>query len=166
MKKLTALVFCSFLSAASMRADVMWQELFNYTNGPIIVTSTNALPPTNAVWIRHSGSASPSDAIVNNNRLENSATGGTDSRQDDVHRNFPAAYTNNGPIAVYASFIVNCTNLPNAAGTYFAHFYSNSSTFYGRIYALVGTNLCLPNTYRLGISGSSGAARISRWTWP
>jgi hypothetical protein len=141
-----------------MRADVIWQELFNYTNGPIIITSTNGLPPGQTNWIRHSGTASPSDALVNNHRLENGATGGTlVNRQDDVHRFFTAPYTNS-VIPVYASFIVNCTNLPNAAGTYFAHFYTNSTIFQGRVFALAGTNLCLPNTWRLGVSGAAGSA--------
>ena len=162
MKKLPALVLLSFLAAASVRADVIFQELFNYTNGPIVVTSTNGTGTTTITnWIRHSGSASPSDAIVNNHRLENQATGGSlVSRQDDVHRLFPAAYTNGGPIVVYASFILNCTNLPNAAGTYFAHFYTNSSQFPCRLFALVGTNLCLPNTYRLGIAAYAGGPSV------
>jgi hypothetical protein len=164
MKKITALILFSFLTALSLRADVIWQELFNYTNGPIINTSTNGLPPGQTNWIRHSGTASPSDAIVNNHRLENSATvsGGTlngplMSRQDDVHRFFTAAYTN-AVIPVYASFIINCTNLPNAAGTYFAHFYTNSTVFQGKVIALAGTNLCLPNTFRLGVAGAASSA--------
>jgi hypothetical protein len=159
MKKLTALLLFSCLAAASVRADVIFQELFQYTNGPIIITSTNSVPPTNAVWIRHSGSASPSDAYVNNNRLENAATGGSPvSRQDDVHRFFPAAYTNAGPIVVYASFVVNCTNVPGSGGTYFAHFYTNSSAFFCRVFALPGV---LPNTYRLGLANASGSANVT-----
>jgi len=159
MKKLTALLLVSFLAAASARADVIWQELFNYTNGPISVTSTNGTGSTTVSnWITHSGNQ---DAYVNNHRLENQATSGTlVNRSGDVHRNFPAAYTNAGPIAVYASFILNCTNLPNAAGTYFAHFYTNSSIFPGRLFALVGTNLCLPNTYRLGIAAFASGPSV------
>ena len=151
MKKLTILVLASFLTAISLRADVIWQEKFNYPNGQIIVTGTNADGSTN--WFRHSGSGN--DAFVNNHRLENAATGGSPvSRQDDVHRNIPAPYTNSATI-LYASFIVNCTNLPNAAGTYFAHFQNLGSSFQGKLFALVGTNLCLPNTYRLGVAGAA-----------
>ena len=138
-----------------MRADVIWQETFGYGDGPIIVNSIIG-PGTNSVWFRHSGTANPSDSLVKNRRLEVSATGGTVSRQDDVHRNFNG-YTN-AVIPVYASFIVNCTNLPNAAGTYFAHFATNGTIFYGRLFALVGTNLCQPNTWRLAISASSSSA--------
>lgn len=155
MKKTTAIVLFSFLAAASVRADVIWQEPFNYTNGPISVTSTNGTGSTTVSnWITHNGSL---DAYVNNRRLENAATGGTLNRSGDVHRNFPAPY-NNSQVTLYASFILNCTNLPNAAGVYFAHYLTNSSTaFVGKLYALVGTNLCLPNTYRLGVSALSSA---------
>lgn len=156
MKQLTILTLFSLFTVASLRADIILQDQFNYPNGQVIVTSTNSVAPTNAVWIRHSGSGN--DAFVNNHRLENAATGGSPvSRQDDVHRFFPAAYTNASTI-IYASFIINSTNLPNAAGTYFAHFYTNSSSFYGRLFALTGTNLCLPNTFRLGVSGVSATA--------
>lgn len=157
MKKLTALLLFSLLAAASLRAAVVWQESFNYTNGQVIVTSTNfvgGVMVTN--WIRHSGSGN--DAFVNNHRLENQATSGSlVNRADDIHRNFTAPYTN-APTILYASFILNCTNLPNAAGTYFAHFYTNTSIFNGKLFAMVGTNLCLPNTYRLGVSGASSTA--------
>ena len=158
MKKLTALLLFSFLAAASVRADVIWQELFNYTNGSVIITGTNfvgGVMVTN--WVRHSGSGN--DAYVNNHRLENSATGGSNSRQDDVNRKIPTAYTG-GATILYASFIVNCTNLPNAAGTYFAHFQNTSTSFQGKLFALVGTNLCLPNTYRLGVSGAANGASV------
>jgi hypothetical protein len=164
MKKLTALLLFSFLAAASVRADVIWQELFNYTNGSVVITGTNfvgGVMVTN--WVRHSGSANPSDAFVNNHRLENAATGGTPvSRQDDVHRNFQAPY-NNSQVTLYTSFILSCTNLPNATGVYFVHYLTNAGTaFVGKLYALIGTNLCLPNCYRLGVSalGSVGPSTI------
>jgi hypothetical protein len=160
MKKLTVLALLSFLAAATVRADVIWQELFNYTNGPISVTSTNGTGSTTVSnWITHSGNI---DAYVKNQRLENQASSGSlVNRSGDVHRNFPAAYTNNGPIIVYASFILNCTNLPNAAGTYFAHFYTNSAQLPCRLFALVGTNLSLPNTYRLGVAAGAAASGVS-----
>jgi hypothetical protein len=159
MKKLTALVLLSFLAAASVRADVIWQELFNYTNGNVEVTGTNVVGGVMVTnWVVHSGSGL--DAFVNNHRLEDSATGGSSvSRQDDVHRNIPHAYTGSATI-LYASFILNCTNLPNAAGTYFAHFQNTSTSFQGKLFALVGTNLCLPNTYRLGVAGAANVPSV------
>ena len=164
MKKLITLTLFTFLLALSVRADLLWQEKFNYNNGPIIVTGTNNDGSTN--WFRQGGTAAPSDAIVENHRLDVSATvtGGTlngplMSRQDDVHRNVPPAYTGSATV-LYASFIVNCTNLPNAAGTYFVHFQNYGGLFLGKVFALVGTNLCLPNTDRLGAAGGANTANV------
>jgi len=68
MKKLTALVLCSFLAAISLRADVIWQETFNYSNGPVSITSTNGTGSTTiSNWVTHSGNQ---DCYVNNHRLE------------------------------------------------------------------------------------------------
>jgi hypothetical protein len=178
MKKLTALVLCSFLAAISLRADVIWQDTFNYGNGPIIVNSIIG-PGTNSVWIRNSGSANPSDSIVNNNRLEVSTTtaylGVTVTRSDDVNRQFATTnssiYTNSQQF-IYASFIVNFTNLPMANGSYFAHFkygIPSSTSFEGKLWALSGnkapiaTNVFnnLPNTFRLGVSAVNSSIPTS-----
>lgn len=134
------------LSAASAFADVVFQEPFNYSDGSLITVSSG-------VWVRHSGTASPSDSIVKNHHLEVSATGGTVSRADDVHCVFPSAYTSS-PTNLFSSFVVTCTNLPPASGAYFAHFYVNTSTFHARLFAQAGS---LPGTYRLGISAVAGS---------
>jgi hypothetical protein len=82
-------------------------------------------------------------------------------RQDDVHRNFAIAagspFTNSVQ-PIYAAFTVNFTNLPAVGGAYFAHFYTNSSTFNGRIWGLVLSGPHITNAFRLGISGGSAAA--------
>lgn len=152
MKKLLILAALMLIAVGSVRADLVWYEGYNYPDGPLIVVSTNA-SDTVTNWIRHSGSANPSDALVVSHQEQVCSTSGTIvSRQDDVHRLFPAAYTNTA-IQVFASFTVMVTNLPSAAGGYFAHFTDNtSSDFFGRLYCLTGTNLALPNTFRLGIS--------------
>ena len=153
MKKalLTTLLFAAALIS---RADLIWYENFAYTNGPIIVTGTNADGSTN--WFRHSGSANPSDAMVKNGRLEVASTGGTVSRQDDVNRKLATVpdspYTNN-PIPVWASFTIDCTNLPTVTN-YFALYLFNNTNFWGKVFALPGT---LPSTWRLGISATSGS---------
>ncbi len=57
MKKLTALFLLSFLAAAYVRADVIWQEQFNYTNGPIADLGTNLVGGVIVTnWFTHSGS--------------------------------------------------------------------------------------------------------------
>ena len=148
-------------------ADSIWQETFNYTNGAISITSTNgAVAPALTNWITHSGAL---DAFVNNRRLEvnsSSANGGLAvTRTGDINRQFSttnnSVYTNTHQL-IYASFIVNFTNLPTANGAHFAHFKAGtptSSTFQGRLWALIGnpaqtTNnfTTQANTFRLGVS--------------
>ena len=152
------------LGIGSLRADLMWYEGYNYANGPITNTS-------GGVWIRHSGSASPSDAIVSNKMEQvcsTSATAPNPNRQDDVHRLFPAAYTNSGPIPVFASFTLILSNLPPVGGGYFAHFTDNTaSDFFARIFAMQGTpgpnstNFSSPpGTFRLGIAGVAAAPSV------
>ena len=79
--------------------------------------------------------------------------GVTFTRSGDIHRFLSitngSIYTNAQQV-LYASFIVNFTNLPTAAGAYFAHFYVNSSTFPCRIWAQTNGTV-LPNTFRLGV---------------
>lgn len=162
MKKTLLAATWLFLTVLSVPADLIWYEPFNYPDGCI---ETNA----GGVWICHSPSPAKLDAIVGNHQLQNSATGGALSRQDDVNR--PLATTagspyTNAPQYLYASFTINCTNLPNGNGTYFAHFLVNNSTFQGKVFALTGNAASnaplnfvpLPNTYRLGVSGVANYA--------
>jgi hypothetical protein len=179
MKKLTALLFLSFLAAVSVRADLIWYDGFQYPNGAII-TNTIIGPGTNSIWIRMSGSANPSDMLVENSNLQVCATGGSIiSRQDDCQRYLSvtngSSYTNQVQ-TLYASFTVICTSmisngagLPNGNGTYFASFYSGPVYNYtagGRTTNFAGWGYCgriqaftnftvLPNTWRLGVTDNS-----------
>src|ERR1700719_2977552 len=109
MKKILFIALCFVLGIGSASSALMWYEGYNYSNGPIQLVST--------IWFRHSGNSN--DALVFNNTEQVAATGGVPvSRSDDVHRLLPAAFTNSGPIKVYASFTVIVTNLPSAAGGY------------------------------------------------
>ncbi len=159
MKKLVLAGLLSCFAFTSIQAELVWYEGFDYPDGPIIATSTNT-DGTVTNWFRHSGSAAPSDAIVANKKLQVSATGGTPvTRQDDVGRRFCTAdctFTN-GAQLMYASFTLNCTNLPNAAGTYFAHFHNPPTAYFGKVFAVAGTNSALPNTWRLGVSGAANS---------
>ena len=161
MKKLLALALPLLLTALSVHADVVFQEKFQYTNGSITVTGTNVVGGTMVNnWVRYSGTATPSDSYVNSNRLEVSTSttylGVASTRADDVARPFAntvgSTYTNAHQL-IYASFIVNFTNPPTAAGAYFGNFkygvLAPSTTFEGRIFALAGS---LTNTYRLGVA--------------
>ena len=155
----------SLVAILCSRADVIYKDSFSYSNGPAAFTSTNAVNSTLVTnWITHSGS---NDCDVNNHRLEvsSSTVNGTFNqiRTGDIHRNFSitngSIYTNAQQV-MYASFIVNFTNLPVANGAYFAHFQNGSSGFEGKLWALTGnpsqtTNnfTTQPNTFRLGVSG-------------
>src|ERR1035438_7021629 len=162
MKRVLLALLLSCLAIVSVRADYIWNEGFNYTNGPIIVNGTNTDGSTN--WFKHSGSAVPPDSIVTNGTLQVGSSG-TGGRQDDVHRFLSTTnnsiYTNNTTTPLYASFIVNFAQLPSSNGAYFAHFYINSTTFNGRLWALTGNPsgsnvfVGLPGTYRLGVSGGT-----------
>jgi hypothetical protein len=147
MKKHLLTLAISCLAAATLRADIVYQDSFNYFDGPIVANGTNANGTTN--WF-HTGTATASDFFVRNHRAEISAS---PARAEDVHCNF-STFTNTQTI-LYSSFTVNCTSLPPAApSTYFAHFYVNSSTFHARVFAVAGS---LANTWRLGISGVAGS---------
>jgi hypothetical protein len=161
MKKYVVLLSLTLMSFLSARADLIWYEGFNYADGAIITNS--------AVWARHSGSATGGDSLVKNHKLELSATiSGTTtvplSRQDDINRKLAVAagspYTNSATTPViYASFTINATNFPNAAGTYITHFINGSSTFYGKVHAL-SNSAALPNTFRLGVANGANAANL------
>ena len=186
MKKALAKIMLAVTALATpwvARADLIYYDGFNYPNGSIM-TNTIIGPSTNALWWRFSGGASPPDMIVSGNKLQVLATGGTIvSRQDDCHRLFSqtnnCVYTNT-PQAVYASFTVICTNLPNGAGSYFASFYSGPVNvwtssgyttnfggfgFFGRVQAFTNGTV-LPNTWRLGVTDNALAANPANGGFP
>lgn len=150
MKKYLLTLAVSCLAAASLRADVVYQDSFNYFDGQIVVQGTNANGTTN--WF-HTGTATTPDFFVRNHRAEIGSSSATiyPTRAEDVHCNF-STFTNTQTI-LYSSFTVTCTSLPPAApSTYFAHFV-NGNTFNARVFAVAGS---LPGTWRLGISGAAG----------
>jgi len=163
MKKILLSPLFNYSVLLSVRADLIWYEGFNYPDGPI----TNS---SGGVWVKHSGTATPSDAIVQDKKLEVSTSGVDPARQDDVIRPLcisDCAYTNT-PTLLYASFTINFTNLPTANGQYFAHFFVTNFIFQGKLWALTGnptgtSNVfsALPGTYRLGVSAISSVTPSS-----
>jgi len=151
MKKHLLTVLLSCLAVISLRADVVYKDGFNYFDGPIIVNGTNADGSTN--WF-HTGASTSPDFLIKNHKAEISASSpGSVPRSEDVHCNF-STFTNAQTI-MYASFTVNCTNLPPVTGTYFAHFFANTSGFHARVFAQ-SSGIVVSNTWRLGISAGSG----------
>ena len=110
MKKTLLALALTCLAFLSARADLIWYEGFNYADGSVI-TNSIITPGVLTNWNRHSGTANPSDAFVKNHKLENSATGGTLSRADDVHRDF-FTFTN-AQTLLYTSFTVNSVCVPH-----------------------------------------------------
>jgi len=154
-KTLFMAILLSFLTSLSSRADVILQDTFNYPD-----TINNATMITNSsggLWVLHSCTAPGQGGIVKNHRLEVDTStaylGVTVTRTDDIHRFLSVTngsiYTNVQQV-LYASFIVNFTNLPTGSAAYFAHFYVSSSTFPCRIWAQTNGTV-LPNTFRLGL---------------
>lgn len=146
---------------ALARADLIWYDGFNYSDGFVQYVS-------GGLWATNStgGGGSSNDMYVVNGRLQVSATGGTGgaNRVNDCNRLLSvtnnSVYTNSAQV-LYASFTVICTNrpAPSSAGTYFASFYStspNGGGYYGRIYATTN-GAVLPNTWRLAVSGTTTA---------
>jgi hypothetical protein len=148
-KNLFALVILA-ATLFSARADLMYYEGFNYADGP--TTNVSA-----GVWAIHSTSAGVNDSYILNHRLQVSGNTSTNApRQADVNRKFclgSCVYTNAGTV-LYASYTINCTNLPTTISNYIAHFWNSQNNFYARVFSIIGTT---PGTWRLGISGNNNA---------
>jgi hypothetical protein len=148
MKKHLLTLAISFLAAASLRADLVYYEGFNYADGQLTNTS-------GGVWAIHSTSGA-NDFYIKNHRAEISGNTSTNApRQADVHRDFctsSCTYTNGAQI-VYASYTINCTNLPTTVSNYITHFLAGSAQ-QAKVYSIIGTK---PGTWRLGISGAANS---------
>jgi endonuclease/exonuclease/phosphatase family metal-dependent hydrolase len=126
------------------RAALLLSDSFDYPDGALVMVSTN-------LWTHHSGSVT-GEVMVASGRVWLS-----EANTEDVHallagQPYPASGATN---VFYASFMVKFTTLPNAGGTYFAHFKDASTGFRARIWALAGG--AAPDKFRLGISSTSGS---------
>jgi len=149
MKKNLLVIICICLAALSVRADLIYNEKFNYSDGGLTNVSAGA-------WANHSGPGN--DMFVKNKRVEISGNSSTNAaRTSDQHRDFctsgGCSFTNALQV-LYASFTINCTNLPTTFSNFIAHFYVNSSTFNARVFTPIGN---LPSTWRVGVSGGANA---------
>ena len=148
MKKTLFIAMLSLLFITGLKAQVILQDSFNYANG--ILTNVSS-----GLWSNYSGTA---DSQVVNGRLEvfGTAAGGAGVRSGDVYRPFTNTLSSS---IVYASFIVNATNLINTTN-YFAHFSASSSVFKGKVfYRGLGV---APNSWRLGTAAgvNAGAGEV------
>jgi hypothetical protein len=142
MKKLAAIILCSFLAVISSRAQVLFQDSFNYPDGPI---------EGEGGWFVYEtySSTTNNDAFVTNDLLILNQT-----NNDSVANNF----TNTAaPSLVYASFTINVSSLPTVKGGFFCVLMDsnnpvNTSTDEVCRIFIDTTNTVVPGTYRLGIA--------------
>ncbi len=146
LTSVTFLLLCLFRADASLVLD----EPFNYSNGNLIGAAGSS-------WLAHSG-AGTAPVAVNASRAV--IVGGTGSREDVSHVLAGQPFTPGGATpTLYASFVLNCSTLPNEAGTYFAHFQRSTNIFRARIWA--STTSAAPGAFRLSIGNATAGSGAS-----
>lgn len=135
----------SILLCQGWRSDaaIVFSDAFAYPDGVLQSVSAGR-------WVGHSGTTNQVDA-------SNGVLNLTGSESQDVNATLDGQpYTATNHAVLYASFKIKCATLPSASGGYFAHFKDAGGGFRGRIWALTGG--AATNSFRLGISSSSGSA--------
>jgi hypothetical protein len=140
MKKISMFVFCSVLTAMSVRADVLFEDATNYPY-------TNGCIEGQGQWYCYSPTTPSLDVFVTNNVLLLTAN----STNDSV-----ATPTNgwvNSTIYTYASFTINVSQLPSTTnGGYFCQLQNNNDTNECCNLFIDTLGTVVPGTYRLGIA--------------
>lgn len=156
-KTLLLITLLGGLAASRVRADIVFQDTFDYPNGTL----------SNATWVAGAGNTL-NNAILATNQNTAFIRGASSS---DLPRayftnapagipsassapNFPNTVfffpTNNGITpALYYSFTLNAATAPANSGVYFS--YITDTNFNFRTCIFVTTNKAAPGTYRLGI---------------
>jgi hypothetical protein len=142
MKKSLSLLWLFATVSSVIGVPVVGDDFNSYANGALVTTS-------GGIWATHSGTAGQVDVASGGVNL-------TTSESEDVN-----TLLNSAPATgfLYASFTVNFSVLPNAAGTYFAHFKDATTGFRDRIWA--STANAASGNFRLGVGNSSAATNAS-----
>jgi len=140
MKKITTLLFCSVLTALSLRADVLFQDSTNYPYN-------NGCIEGQGQWYCFYPKATTNlDALVTNNVLLLNST-----NHDEVGT--PTNGWVNGTFFNYASFSLNVSKLPtDTNGGYFCQLQNNNDTNDCCHVFIERRDTVIPGTYRLGIA--------------
>lgn len=166
LKQLGSLLTLCLL-AFSTRAFVVFQDNFNYANGPIIGVSGGAWVPgygnTNTSQIQVSGNLVqiPGSSTADQPRayftnglvyasLANYATNGIIYITNATAAYFPS----NSPVAaLYAGLTLNIPSATGLGSTYFAYFTDTNYSYRCRLFVI--TNGAASGMYRIGVAGSS-----------
>jgi hypothetical protein len=143
----TFITLLSVVTAADLaRAEIMLEEHFSYSNGPLVRVSSGT-------WKTHSGTAG--QIVVTDGQIRLSQR-----KSEDVSTFFLS-----GPVgstraaAIYASFTFSFGILPSGPnGTYFAHFRDATTTTGVRCRIFATTNSAPTGQFRLGISAAANTA--------
>ncbi len=131
----------SFLVTVFPKLGVLINEPFSYPDGTQIANFTTD-------WIRHSGTIG--QTVVNGGKVFLYST-----NTEDFNREFfPLFFEANSGVILYASFVVNYSQLPSAAGGYFAHYKdATDSGFRGRVFA--SAQGASAGQFRLGVTSAA-----------
>ena len=154
LKTLATLTLLCLL-AFGVRAGILFQDNFSYPDDTSL-TNSAFLTDGYFVWFVHSGN---NDLAVSGGHAVIAGTSltGDDSAYLTNWPYYANGLTNGTPVtALYASFTINLSSLPTAAGTYFAHFKDSGSgtAFRARIYVL--TSGAGSGSYRVAIANNTG----------
>jgi hypothetical protein len=134
----------TFLITVFPTLGVLINEPFSYPDGTHIADFSTP-------WISHSGTFG--QTVVNGGKVFL-----TQTNDEDFNREFPALiFSPNSGVILYASYVVNFSQPPSAAGSYFAHYKDDGTiNFRGRIFA--SSQGAPAGQFRLGVA--NGAASV------
>jgi hypothetical protein len=137
MKKILLAAAAVAAFAWSSQAAIILSNSFAYADGPIVTVSAGS--PL-GVWTNHSGSTAL-EIIAEKANL-------SFSKSEDVNTTIPEVSSGK----LYASFIVNFSELPSTTGGYFWHF-KDDGTFNFRARVFAASAGAASGAFRLGIAG-------------
>ncbi|MGD1087426.1 MAG: hypothetical protein ABR955_01690 [Verrucomicrobiota bacterium] len=139
MKKLTVFALFLLLAGMSLRATLLFTDNLIYPNGMI---------ETDGLWYCYSPATPKLDAFVSNDLL---ILNSTNSDAVAAPTNGEGVVNELGGSIAWASFTINCSQLPTKYGGYFCIFKDNTNDEAAHIFVDTDGTV-VPGTYRLGIS--------------
>lgn len=131
-------------------ANLLFEDAFDYPDG-------NLVGVAGSPWVAHSDEGS-NPVTVQSGQIN--VVSGNGAREDVSVLLTGQPFQTGGSVSnIYASFTVNCSVLPTAVGTYFAHFQQSTNIFRCRVWA--STANAANGTFRLGVGNSSLASASS-----